>query len=116
MDEEVFASKPSALVQIMRENSDKDRLRVKRKTLQAVLQQCQRALEMLDTTSGVGDDDDEEFDDEVYDEEYDRTAGASSVGEERRGGEAEEVSEKINKIKAFELCKYSTGWEIRICF
>ncbi|PQQ19543.1 hypothetical protein Pyn_07359 [Prunus yedoensis var. nudiflora] len=47
----------------------KDKLCVKRKTLQAVLEQCQRALESFDTTGGAdgdgdGDDDSEDEDDD----------------------------------------------------
>lgn len=43
---------------------DKDRFRVKRKTLQAVLEQCQRALELLSETGGIDDNSDgEEIDD-----------------------------------------------------
>lgn len=43
---------------------DKDRVRVKRKTLQAVLEQCQRALELLSETGGIDDNSDgEEIDD-----------------------------------------------------
>lgn len=84
MDVEVSGSKPSALVQIKRENSEKDRLCVKRTTLHAVLQQCQRALEMLDTTGQV----EEEDEDENHDDE---NPGGAAVSEERRGGEADEV-------------------------
>ncbi|KAF7817019.1 testis-specific Y-encoded-like protein 2 isoform X2 [Senna tora] len=53
---EVEVSDPKPIVEIRRENSDKDRVRVKRKTLQTVLEQCQRALELLNTASGVDDD------------------------------------------------------------
>ena len=85
MDVEVSGSKPSALVQIRRENSQ-DRLRVKRATLQAVLQQCQRAIEMLDTTGHEEEDEDEDEDDDD-----DKNPGCATVGEERRGGETDEV-------------------------
>nr|XP_024926294.2 uncharacterized protein LOC107411179 isoform X2 [Ziziphus jujuba var. spinosa] len=91
MDEQVFASKPSALDQIRRENSDKDRLRVKRKTLKAVLQQCQRALETLDSTAADDDDEDDDDDDELQD----RSSGACAVAQERRGGEAEELCDLL---------------------
>ncbi|KAJ8762566.1 hypothetical protein K2173_008005 [Erythroxylum novogranatense] len=47
----------------MREGSknkaDKDRVHVKKKTLQAVLEECQRALELLSNAGGVDDDNDE---------------------------------------------------------
>lgn len=39
-------------------NSDKDQVRVKRKTLEAVLDQCQKALELLSTNGFIEDDDD----------------------------------------------------------
>lgn len=40
-------------------NSDKDQVRVKRKTLEAVLDQCQKALELLSTNGFIDDDDDD---------------------------------------------------------
>ncbi|KAL6180050.1 hypothetical protein ACLB2K_046718 [Fragaria x ananassa] len=46
---------------LRRGDSDEDRLRVKKKTLQAVLDQCQRALESLGTTAD-GDDVEEDRD------------------------------------------------------
>lgn len=42
---------------IERVNSERDQVRVKRKTLEAVLDQCQRALELLSTTGCIEDDD-----------------------------------------------------------
>ena len=65
-------SKPSLAAKLTRGGSEEDRLRVKRKTLQAVLDQCQRALELLGTTADGGDDDDEE-------EEEDRDSGVVLV-------------------------------------
>lgn len=38
----------------------KDQLRVKKKTLQAVLEQCQRALELISTTGVLEDEDDDD--------------------------------------------------------
>ncbi|KAI4337615.1 hypothetical protein L6164_016007 [Bauhinia variegata] len=68
MEAGLSASKPSGIVAIQRENSEKDRLRVKRKTLEVVLEQCQRALELLNTTNGVADEeDDSESDSSVAD-------------------------------------------------
>ncbi|KAK9067814.1 hypothetical protein SSX86_011925 [Deinandra increscens subsp. villosa] len=55
-------------------NSERDQVRVKRKTLEAVLDQCQRALELLSSTGCVEDDD--ESCDEVA--EDDDSAGQSS--------------------------------------
>ncbi|KAL5558529.1 hypothetical protein UlMin_034740 [Ulmus minor] len=86
---EVSGSKPSAIVKIRRENSEKDRVRVKRKTLQTVLEECQRALELLENTGGV-DGDDEEADEDDCDD----NAGGAAVGE-RRGEEADELCEFI---------------------
>lgn len=46
-------------IQLVRAKSNQDRIKVKRKTLEAVLQECQRALELLSTTGSVEDDTDE---------------------------------------------------------
>ncbi|KAK4359131.1 hypothetical protein RND71_021360 [Anisodus tanguticus] len=43
-------------IQLIRAKSEKDRIKVKRKTLEAVLQECQRAIELLSTTGSVEDD------------------------------------------------------------
>ncbi|KAH0694162.1 hypothetical protein KY285_021259 [Solanum tuberosum] len=53
---EVTGTKP---IQLVRAISNQDRIKVKRKTLEAVLQECQRALELLSTTGSVEDDTDE---------------------------------------------------------
>ena len=82
--EEVSGSKPSA-VDVSK--VDMDPVRVKRKTLQAVLEQCQRALEMLGTNSDVvdGDDEDDAVDgDEVESQGDDSTSAC-------RDREADEV-------------------------
>lgn len=76
MEAEVSEPKPSAAMAV------NDRVLVKRKTLQAVLLQCQRALELLESNGGVALDDDEEGGDD---------AGSGSPGEDRRCGEEEEV-------------------------
>ncbi|XP_071737657.1 uncharacterized protein [Rutidosis leptorrhynchoides] len=55
---------------VERLNSERDQVRVKRKTLEAVLNQCQRALELLSTTGCIeedNDDNDNESGDDVYD-------------------------------------------------
>ena len=44
---------------------EKDQVRVKRKTLQAVLEKCQRALELLSNNEGEIDDDDDDDEDDV---------------------------------------------------
>lgn len=53
---EVDFSDPKFAAETRTESTGKDRVRVKRQTLQAVLEQCRRALESLNTTSGVDDD------------------------------------------------------------
>ncbi|XP_041018678.1 uncharacterized protein LOC121260743 isoform X2 [Juglans microcarpa x Juglans regia] len=73
MEVEVLQSKPSASGKFRRgDSAEHDRVRVKRKTLQTVLEQCQRALELLNTTSGVDDDDID-------------CVGGANVDEEQRG-------------------------------
>jgi hypothetical protein len=49
MEIQVTGSKPSPAAKLTRADSEEDLLRLKRKTLQAVLDQCQRALESLCT-------------------------------------------------------------------
>ncbi|KAE8653918.1 RNF214 protein [Hibiscus syriacus] len=58
---------------------EKDQVRVKRKTLQAVLEQCQRALELLNKAeAGIDDNDDDEED--GYDKDVDRRGEVSGGG------------------------------------
>ncbi|EXC16673.1 hypothetical protein L484_007719 [Morus notabilis] len=85
MEVEVSGVKPSAMVMTSREKSESDRVLVKRKTLQAVLQQCQRALELLESNRSLDDDDD------YGDDEND----AAEDGDERRRGEADEFCELL---------------------
>ncbi|CAH9052030.1 unnamed protein product [Cuscuta europaea] len=47
-------------IRLLRANSERDPLRVKRKTLETVLQQCQRALELLNS-SGCTEEEDEDY-------------------------------------------------------
>ncbi|CAI0467802.1 unnamed protein product [Linum tenue] len=69
------------------EKLDKDRLRVKRKTLQTVLEQCQRALELLNNADGAAlaaanDDDDHVPDLEVFrDKEFSRQSSLRSLSD-----------------------------------
>lgn len=67
---------------VERVNSERDQVRVKRKTLEAVLDQCQRALELLSTT-GCIEDDDESGDEVVEDDDSAGTSGG------RRGSSAQ---------------------------
>ena len=93
MEAEVSDSNPSTVAKIQRENSDKDRIRVKRKSLQAVLEQCQRTLELLNSTSD--DDDDEEDDGEGEAKaaaESRRLEGSPSM---RGDNEADEVNFRL---------------------
>ncbi|KAM4069220.1 hypothetical protein ACB094_12G073400 [Castanea mollissima] len=83
------------------ENSETDRVRLKRKTLQSVVEQCQRALELLATTSGVdGGSDDEEDDDGDGDG---GARGESSASGSRRGGDRE-ADELCNLLKSRVQC------------
>ncbi|EOY15416.1 hypothetical protein QUC31_000534 [Theobroma cacao] len=68
---------------------EKDQVRVKRKTLQAVLEQCQRTLELLSNNEGGIDDDDDDEDDDDKDD-MDPQGEVSGVGL-RRDQEADEL-------------------------
>ncbi|CAN6542865.1 unnamed protein product [Malus baccata var. baccata] len=97
--EVVSGSKPSADAILSRVDSQKDRLRVKRKTLQAVLEQCQRALESLGTTGGADEEDD--GDDGEEDDDNNSSRG-SAVDDERRQGRGSTSSRA--DCEADELC------------
>lgn len=56
MEIEVSSSIPTSTVDF--EERNKDQVRVRRKTLKVVLEQCQRALELLNNADGVDDDED----------------------------------------------------------
>ncbi|KAE8731283.1 Detected protein of confused Function [Hibiscus syriacus] len=58
---------------------EKDQVRVKRKTLQAVLEQCQRALELLNKAEAGIDDNDNDGED-GYDKDVDRRGEVSGGG------------------------------------
>ncbi|KAK6938082.1 hypothetical protein RJ641_031590 [Dillenia turbinata] len=80
---EVSGSKPSITATgdvVEGEKSDKDQIRVKRKSLQAVLEQCQRALELL-SNAGCDDEDDDANEDEGS------TEGSSSPYRDRETDE-----------------------------
>ncbi|KAJ7965796.1 putative MADS box interactor-like protein [Quillaja saponaria] len=89
MEVVVSDPKPSAIVNILGEKSEMDRIRVKRKTLQAVLDECQRALEIISTTSC--DDGDYEGQATVPDEEWDPEDSSSLP----RDGEADELCDLL---------------------
>ncbi|XP_030935738.1 uncharacterized protein LOC115960878 isoform X1 [Quercus lobata] len=83
------------------EISETDRVRLKRKTLQSVVEQCQRALELLATTSGVdGGGDDEEDDDGDGDG---GTRGESSASGSLRGSDRE-ADELCDLLKSRVQC------------
>lgn len=86
---EVEVSDPKPVVNMRRENSEKDRVRVKRKTLQTVLEQCQRALELLNTTNGVDDEEEGSEGDATVADGGRRLGGSPSM---RADKEAEEVN------------------------
>lgn len=80
MDVEVLRStKPlsAATVDLVKGKSANDRVKVKRKTLQAVLEQCQRALESISNSGGIDDDDD----DDAVDEEESCEDSSSTCGD-----------------------------------
>lgn len=92
----VAAAAATSSSSVGREKAEVDRVRLKRRTLQAVLDQCRRALELLGDADGDGgggtgmgygdDDDDDEIDGaddesaEVGKEERARGEGLSSSG------------------------------------
>ncbi|XP_059279650.1 uncharacterized protein LOC132033638 isoform X1 [Lycium ferocissimum] len=59
-------------IQMVRAKSEQDRIKVKRKTLEAVLQECQRALELLSSSGNVEDDDDDDTDESNSNTDVDR--------------------------------------------
>ena len=78
---------------VERVNSERDQVRVKRKTLEAVLDQCQRALELLSTTGCIQDD--EEIVEEIVDAGDDNDDAQSSIGRREsspQDGEADLVN------------------------
>ncbi|XWS23967.1 hypothetical protein CRYUN_Cryun28dG0061000 [Craigia yunnanensis] len=77
---------------------EKDQVRVKRKTLQAMLEQCQRALEFISNSEGGIDDDDDEDDDDKDD--VDRQGEVSGVGLRRD----QEVDELCDLLKSRVQC------------
>ncbi|XVE60577.1 hypothetical protein DITRI_Ditri05aG0139800 [Diplodiscus trichospermus] len=72
---------------------EKDNIRVKRKTLQAVLEQCQRALELLSNNEGGIDDDDDDQDGDDKDD-VDHQGEVCSLGF-RRDHEADELCDLL---------------------
>ncbi|OMO57651.1 hypothetical protein COLO4_35202 [Corchorus olitorius] len=74
---------------------EKDQVRVKRKTLQAVLEQCQRALELISNNEGIiDDDDDEEEEDDNDKDDGDPQGEVSGVGLQR-DQEADELCDLL---------------------
>ncbi|KAG8494009.1 hypothetical protein CXB51_011423 [Gossypium anomalum] len=74
---------------------EKDQVRVTRKTLQAVLEQCQRAIESISNSEGGIDDDDEDDKDDV-----DPQGEAGGVGLQRD----QEVDELCDLLKSRVQC------------
>ncbi|XP_022733450.1 uncharacterized protein LOC111287269 isoform X1 [Durio zibethinus] len=73
---------------------EKDQVRVKRKTLQAVLEQCQRALELLSNSEGGIDDDDDDDEDDDDKDDVDHQGEVRGVGL-RRDQEADELCDLL---------------------
>lgn len=73
-------------------NSERDQVRVKRKTLEAVLDQCQRALELLSTTGCIQDDED---DDELVDDD-DEVVEDDGPSTGRRGSSPDGEADLVN--------------------
>ncbi|CAK9151392.1 unnamed protein product [Ilex paraguariensis] len=92
MEVEVSGAKPIG-VGIERAKSERDRIRVKRKTLQDVLEQCQRTLELLSNTGFVDDKNDQEDDRNVDADDAEETGMASSVP--CRDNETEELCDLL---------------------
>lgn len=85
----LVSSSSSSFVDLeQRKKEEKDRVRVKKKTLKVVLEQCQRALELLNNTDDDVDDDDDnggggKLDEEEEEEQLSRdSSGASPVDRE----------------------------------
>lgn len=82
MEIEVSGSGSDALmgeVERRRKVEEKDRVRVKRKTLEAVLEQCQRALELLSNSDALNDDDENIDDKDCTELEEDASRDGSSA-------------------------------------
>jgi hypothetical protein len=78
MEVEVSGAKPIG-GEIDRSKSVKDQVRVKRKTLEAVLEQCQRTLQMISNTDCVDDDDKVSDDGAESDGDDDGTEGSLAL-------------------------------------
>ncbi|XP_028802200.1 uncharacterized protein LOC114757347 isoform X2 [Neltuma alba] len=89
---EVEVPDPKAIVKSAMENSEKDRVLVRRKTLEAVLEQCQRALELLNSTDGDGDDVESCEGEALVADDERRLEGSSSMRADR---EAEELCDLL---------------------
>ncbi|KAJ8445092.1 hypothetical protein Cgig2_029464 [Carnegiea gigantea] len=71
---------------------EREDVRVKKKTLKAVLEQCQRALESLNDVDGIDDDDDDnDVDDDDTDQKGAQDRASSSQSSSSPDHEAEEL-------------------------
>ncbi|KAL3504855.1 hypothetical protein ACH5RR_034696 [Cinchona calisaya] len=77
VEQAVSAAGKTAILRFEKMSSDPERVRVKRKTLEAVLGECQRALELLSTTGCI--DKEEDDDDDEEEDSRDDDAGGSSA-------------------------------------
>ncbi|CDP11485.1 unnamed protein product [Coffea canephora] len=106
VEQVVTAAGEKAILQLERMNSDRDRVRVKRKTLEAVLGECQRALQLLSTAGCIDEEDDDDVDHDEpashhYEIDDDGPAGGSSSPSPSRD---KETSEWCDLIKSRVEC------------
>ena len=89
---EVSNSKTSGIAKIRRKNSENEPVRVNRKTLQSILEECQTALQLLNTTEGEDDEEDDgEAEANVADKSR-RIEGPPSMDGDRETDEVNSIS------------------------
>ncbi|XP_052190274.1 uncharacterized protein LOC127799979 [Diospyros lotus] len=104
-----------------RAQSKKD-ARVKRKTLEAVLEQCQRALELLSTTDGGGGDDDDDSDGATSEEDEEDGGGSLPLRDEdelctllKSRVECPDFLEKLESVQASiprNMAEEGSSWDV----
>ncbi|XP_010482262.1 PREDICTED: uncharacterized protein LOC104760955 isoform X2 [Camelina sativa] len=97
---------------------DKDNIRVKRKTLQALLDDCQRALELLNLAELSSEEDDEE-DKNTGEKESSRGEASSSDRDDREADELYDLIKSrvechdfIDKIESAQVADCSSSWDV----
>lgn len=96
MEAEVFGPVPALPAALDRKGS-KESVRVKRKSLQAVLEQCQRALEALSNNQDFDDDDDDEEEEEEEDD------ASSSANLSRQSSVALRDDNEADEVRSLQL-------------